>query len=51
MLQGYVGRAMDGAKILNLCVERSKKVTWRTDIKQILQPNLTEEFKYEAFVL
>jgi hypothetical protein len=51
MLQLYVGRALDAAKILNLCAERSKKVPRQTDIKQIFRPNLTEEFKYVAFVL
>ena len=50
MLQLYVGRALDAAKFLILCVKRSKKVPWQTNIKQIFQPNLTEEFKYVAFV-
>ena len=39
-------------KIINICVERSKKVPWLNGyIKQIFWPNLTEEFKYVAFVL
>ena len=46
-----VGRALDAAKILKLCIKRSKKVPWQTDIKQIFRQNLTEEFKYVAFIL
>jgi hypothetical protein len=28
-----------------------QEVPWQTDIKQIFLPNLTEEFKYVAFIL
>ena len=51
MLQLYVGRALDAAKILNLCIKRSKKVPWQTDIKQIFRQNLTEEIKCVAFII
>jgi hypothetical protein len=52
MLPLYVGRALDAVKILNLCVERSKKIPWLNGYtKHIFRPNLTEEFKYIAFVL
>ena len=41
--QLYVRRAQVAAKILNFGGEE-QECTWRTDIEQIFQPNLTEEF-------
>ena len=42
--QLYVRRAQVTAKILNVWCGEEQECTWRTDIEQIFQPNLTEEF-------